>query len=154
MNIDIQTIRSQAGEKVQLFLDLNNGDNAIQQRLGWGPYIVYTFLHSEEYFEEIVTFENKDEAETYLQSILDEWEADPERDKDPWDDEENDDEDDYLSIKDWDEPIRRGTHRYASRTVGLADPEEFVKAMPTKMALALLENLFWSALIPGYFEEH
>lgn len=151
---DLQTIKRQADDKIQLFLDLNNGDNALQQCLGWGPYIVYTFLHSEEYFEEIVTFEDKDEAEAYLHSILDEWEADPERDKDPWDDEEPDEEDDYLSIKDWDEPIRRGTHRYASRTVGLAEPEEFVKAMPTKMAREFLVNLFCSALIPGYYEEH
>lgn len=152
---DLETIKNQAVDKVQLFLDLCNHEHPNQQKLRWGPYIVYTYLHSEEYMEEIVTFEDKDEAEAYLQSILDDWAADPERDPDPWDDEEPSDQlRQYLSIKDWDEPIRRGTHRYASRTVGLAEPEEFVKAMPTKMALEFLENLFWSALIPGYFEEH
>lgn len=152
---DRKTIKRQADDKVQLFLDLNNREHPLQQELKWGPYIVYTYLHSEEYMEEIVTFEDKNEAEAYLQSILNEWEQDPERNNDPWDDEEPDDEAmEYLRIKDWDAPIRRGIHRYACRTVGLADPEEFVKAMPTEFALNFLEGLFWSALIPGYYEEH
>ena len=149
-----EIIKNQAIEKVQLFLDLNNRENELQQELGWGPYIVYTYLHTEEYLEEIVTFEDKDDAEAYLQTILDDWASDPKRDDDPWDDEEpDDDEKEYFRIKDWDAPIRRGTHRYSSRSVGLANPEEFVKAMPTDYALNFLEGLFWSALIPGYFEE-
>ena len=152
---DIQTIKKQAIDKVQLFLDLNNRENELQQKLGWGPYIVYTFLHTEGYLEEIVTFDDEDEAEAYVQTILDDWASDPDRDKDPWDEPEPDEETmDYFRIKDWDKPIRRGTHRYSSRTVGIADPEEFVKAMPTDFALSFLEGLFWSALIPGYYEEH
>ena len=152
---DLEIIKRQADDKVQLFLDLNNREHPLQQELKWGPYIVYLYLHTEEYLEEIVTFEDKDEAEAYLQSILDGWEKDPTRDSDPWGDEDpNDWEKEYLSIKSWDEPIRRGTHRYYCETVGLANPEEFVKAMPTKMAMNLMVELFYSSLIPGYFEEH
>lgn len=152
---DLEKIKRQADEKIQLFLDFNNGEHPLQQELRWGPYIVYSYLHSEEYLEELVTFEDKDEAEAYLQSILNEWEQDPERNNDPWDDNNPEDEvKEYLSIKNWDEPIRRGAHRFASRTAGLASPEEFVKAMPTKMSLNFLVNLFYSCLIPGYYEEH
>ena len=152
---DLEKIKRQADDKVQLFLDLNNREHPLQQELKWGPYIVYTYLHSEEYMEEIVTFEDKDEAEAYVQTILDDWASDPDRDKDPWNEPEPDEETmDYFRIKDWDKPIRRGTHRYSSRTVGIADPEEFVKAMPTKMALNFLVEMFYSSLIPGYYEEH
>ena len=152
---DLEKIKSRAVDKVQLFLDLNNGDNVLQQKLRWGPYIVYTYLHSEEYLEEIVTFDDKDDAEAYLQTILEDWASDPNRDKNPWEDTEPDEKDiEYFRIKDWDLPIRRGIHRYTSRTVGLADPKEFVEAMPTDFALNFLEGLFWSALVPGYYEEH
>lgn len=152
---DIQTIKRQADDKVQLFLDLNNREHPLQQELKWGQYIVYLYLHSGEYLEEIVTFEDKDEAEAYLQSILDEWEKDPTRGSAPWGDKEPDDwEKEHLSIKSWDEPIRRGTHRFYCETVGLAEPEEFVKAMPVQFALDFLVELFYSSLIPGYFEEH
>ena len=151
----IENIKNQAINKVQLFVDLNNRENELQQKLGWGPYIVYTYLHTEEYLMEIVTFDDKEDAEAYLQIILDDWASDPDRDNEPWDEEDSDDDTkEYFRIKDWDLPIRRGIHRYTSRTVGLADPREFVEAMPTDFALNFLEGLFWSALVPGYYEEH
>ena len=53
---DLEEIKSLAVEKVQLFLDLSSYEHPHQQKLRWGPYIVYTYLHSEEYMEEIVTF--------------------------------------------------------------------------------------------------
>ncbi len=153
--IDFEEIKSRAAEKVRLFLELNNREHPLQQELRWGPYVVYRYLHSEEYLEEVVTFEDKEEAEVYLQSILDEWAADPDRDNEPWGDEEPDDEvRAWSSIKAWDEPIRRGIHRFNCETVGLANPKEFVNSMPTEFALMFLVGLFNSALIPGYYEEH
>lgn len=158
---DIETIRKNAIDKVDVFLELANDDNPRQQELGWGPYVYYRFLHSEEYFEEIVTFADKEEAEAYLQSELEELEADAQPDDWTWleDDlpegsSDMQDEDDYLKIKSWDEKIRRGTDEYSHVTIGLADAEDFVHAMPVELALDLFSNMFYYRLIPGYYEEH
>ena len=151
-------IREDANDKVQVFLDLNNLNNETWKRLRWGHFIVYTYLHTEEYLEEMVTFDDEKEAELYLQSVLDEWAADPDRDVDPLtqfaDDLEPDDPFmEYLRIKDWDEPIRRGTHLNASRTIGLADARKFIDTLPLEMLKDMMEDFFYSNLIPGYYNE-
>lgn len=155
---DIQTIREEACEKVQMFLDLNNLDNETWKRLRWGHIIVYTYFHSEDYLEEFVTFDNEEEAELYLQSILDEWAMDPNRDVDPLTQfpkgiklDEKDIE--YYRIKDWDKPIRRGVHLGASKTIGLANSWVFVNTLPIEMLRELTTRLFDSNVIPGYYDE-
>ena len=162
---EISKIREDACEKVQLFLDLHNGDDETWKRLRWGSFLVYTYLHTEEYLEEIVTFDDKNEAEAYLQSILDEWGEDPSRDEDPilyfngpdayseLDEKDIEDLREYFRIKDWDGPIRRGTHLSASRTVGLANAYDFANVLPYEMLKDLFANLFTSNLVPGYYDE-
>ena len=167
---DSKQILKDADEKVQLFLDLHNLDNETWQRLRWGYYIVYTFYHPEGFFEELVTFADKEEAEAYLQTILDDWNKDPLRDVDPTPalfevlgqqggyldtlgihDIESVKE--YHRIRDWDEPIRRGLNLNASRSVGLANSFDFVNALPIEMLKDLMIQFFDSNLIPGYYDE-
>ena len=157
--MEIETVRQKANEKVQLFLDLNNRDNKLQQELGWGAYIVYRYLHTEEYFEEIVTFDDQEEAEAYLQSETRRIADESSSDAYPWEGEDLTDEDaesikKHYQLKDWDLPIRRGACAQWGITFGLADAGEFIQAMPVDMALDLLVEFFYSALIPGYYEEH
>ena len=68
INMKIKEIKKKVIDKIQLFLDLNNGKNKLQKQLGWGPYVYYRYLHSEEYCEEMATFDNKEDAETFLHS--------------------------------------------------------------------------------------
>ena len=159
--MNIEEIKNKAIQKVQLFLDLNNGDNQLQKDLGWGFYIVYRYLHTEEYFEEIVTFDNSDEAEAYLQSEIDRMRKGHDQDSFLWEDDENDEDeiedmkrDPYFQLKEWDLPIRREGFEKCGITMGLASAWDFVHTMPVEMALELFSQFFASQIIPGYFEEH
>lgn len=159
--MNIEEIKKKAIDKVQLFLDLNNGRSQLQKDLGWGGYIVYRFLHTEEYFEEIVTFNNKEEAEVYLQSEIDRMRKDHEQDTYLWEDDCYDEDeiedmkqDPYLQLKEWDLPIRRESFEKWSMTMGFAYARDFVKAMPVELARDLLTQLFCSQIIPGFYEEH
>ena len=156
--MDKEKIQEKAIAKIDVFLELANEDNPRQQELGWGPYVYYRFLHTEEYFEEIVTFADKEEAEAYLQMEIQKILDDPDHARNPWDDDEEgelgEDVSEYLRIKDWDLPIRRCEHRYNSTTIGLADAEDFVKTMPVSLAQDLFSSFFYYGLIPGYYEEH
>ena len=157
--MDIEEIRQKAIDKVQLFLDMNNGDNDLQKKLGWGFYIVYRYLHPEEYFEEIVTVDDKAEAEAYLQSEIKRIGDKSASDTHVWEQFDLDDEElkvlkEHYQLKDWDLPIRRGVCEKGGITLGLADAWTFVHTMPTEMALELFAQFFGCRTIPGYYEEH
>jgi hypothetical protein len=157
--MSIETIRKKAIDKVQLFLDMNNGDNKLQKKLGWGYYVVYRYLHPEEYFEEIVTFDDMVEAEAYLQSEINRIEEASASDLFLWEYDEHDDDEiedlkQHMRPKEWDLPIRRGSCEKWGITLGLADAWTFVHTMPTEMALELFAQFFGCRTIPGYFEEH
>ena len=148
-------IRKKVIDKIQLFLDLNNGKNKLQKQLGWGPYVYYRYLHSEEYFEEMATFDNKEDAETFLQSEIKQIMNSSANDTYPWEENEvSEDAMEYFRLKEWDLPIRRYSCEKWSITLGLADAHTFVRTMPVEMALDLFEQFFYSRVIPGYYEEH
>ena len=162
----IDKVLNRADERVRLMIDLNNKDNDLQKKLGWGQFIVYLFLHTEGYCEKLVTFEKEDEAQSYLDYLLSSYCVDD--DEATWDDEVQIDIDegyliteeseafklkafeDFDSSSSWDLPIRKGQNKTWGYSVGYAEASDFVECLPEDKAKYFLESFFWSNLIPGY----
>lgn len=163
-------IIERAEAKIQLSIDLINGDNELQNKLGWGPHIVYLFLQTEEYCEELVTFEDEEEAQEYLKHLLEKYCVDD--DDKCWEEEYKEDiENGYTTAEEsdinkkevfeefdrlssWDLPMRKGQNKTWGYTVGYANATDFVDCLPEDKAKYFLESFFWSNLIPGFYEEH
>ena len=139
-------IVNHAHEKLHLCYELSQGKNRQQQELRWGAFIVYKYLHTQEVLWEVVTFENKEDAEVYLQSILEEWGPDTQPSQDPF----NGKPDERAAIKGWDETVRRGINWRSRETVGLIEPEILIELMPIKSSLEFLVALFRNNLILAY----
>ena len=170
MKRTIEEIFKRADAKIQLSIDLINGENELQNKLGWGPHIVYLFLQTEEYCEELVTFEDEEEAQEYLKHLLEKYCVDD--DDKCWEELYKEDiENGYITAEEseelkeryfeefdrlssWDLPMRKGQNKTRGYTVGYADPSDFVNNLPEDKAKYFLEGFFWSNLIPGYYEEH
>lgn len=168
----LEEIIKNAEEKVGIFIECCNLEYKRKNELGWGEYVVYTYNYGLGDFSEIVTFDNKDEAEmylNYLESIYyveDEfaaWKESIERLArvscsssslngtnltEAYENDMNDFEENVV----WDKSIRRFADRVCRITGGMAIATEFVDCMTEQMRKNLLSELLFVA-VPGYYEE-
>ena len=169
MKFNIEEIIKRADDKIQLALDMNNGDYDLQKDLGWGTHIVYMFYHPDEYCEELVTFDDDEEAQAYLKHMLETHCSDDEDkcweenmkyfiDNGMTTEESEKDKEKFFAefdrLSSWDLPMRKGQNRANGITVGYAEASDFVECLPEDKAKYFLQSFFWSFLIPGYYEEH
>ena len=169
MKKTIEQIKSRVDEKIQLALDINNGDNELQQSLGWGMYIVYRYNHFEHECEEFVTFEDEEEARTYLENQVEEFCTLD--DVEEWDKKMKEWEDagtmtekesrsemterfsEFDEVSSWDLPIRKGRNRTYGITVGFAFVDDFIQCLDEQIAKYFLETIIGYSLVPGFIED-
>jgi len=166
MKHTIEEIIDMADRKIGLWMYLKLINEDVLKSLGTGHYIVYRYLQNEDICEELMTFDDKDDAKAYADRMVSEFCTDDDirewneiegyRVRRGFDTEEQLEKErikmfEYFDrISAWDLPIRRGQSITFMRTVGSADVRTFIECLPVEKAKYFLALVFDNAIIPGF----
>ena len=165
MKHTIEEIIDMAERKIGLWMCLELINEGVLKSLGTGHYIVYRYMQDEDFCEELMTFDDEDDAKAYADLMVSEFCTDD--DLREWNEiegyrlekgEVNEEEfekervelfEDFDRISAWDLPMRKGQSKTFMRTVGCTDLRTFIECLPIEKAKYFLALVFDNAIIPG-----